>query len=1566
MAEIRQDIIDALIDHIDKAIKKGSVTNQEVAAVLDFLNERLRSFSLEGLEKIFLRKDQPDATNFLLRLLAGAEFGTFDPNILTGTGAAIDADGEALLHSLKVRLDAYIQKNLQVQGQILTDHLQNKTFTAGALGSGMRVHVDANTGQSYAEFDNLLVRREAVFNKLTIAEIKGVGGAILLSLADMAVTKVDAGASTWKCYFNNDDGAILNYFAAGDQAICRKFTGKNIKYYWALVVAVGADYIELSMTDKDGSGIPEEGDEILQLGNRNDVGRQSAILLSAYGSGTPSIRQYAGINSYDLTGKEITVLSPEGNKITGDLIVQSSGKNVSDIQVTAEQAQTSASSAQSTANSAASAAGTAQTTANQAKTDAASAQSTANTANTAAGAAQTAAAQAKTDAANAQAAANAAKSDAASAASAASSAQTAANTANSLLTDIANDNKLTANEKQETKKEWDAIVSEYSKNTAQAGKFGISTTAYTTAYNALNSYITPLLSNLSATSDIVGSTFRATFKAYYDARTDLLNAISVKAKELADTAQSAANSAQATANAANQAAQDAQAAVTVVRSEVQSNFTVLSGQISSKVSQSDFNALGTRVSSAESTINQLPGQITLAVTESKTFATNAVNAVQIGGRNYLRNSRLDNLGGWDSAGEGTKKLVTDSKFGTVVEWTRVSGSGNFQKTFAISDKTALANTDVVFFVIAKGSGAWTFGGWSETYSKLSSASNKIDLGDGWYQYWATFKSGESIASGIFGINTISGTWQFYAVGVLKGNKPTDWSPAPEDVTAEATSLATAAKDAAIVDAASKYTTKTEFSTSITQLSNSISLKASQTDVSALSSRVSSAEAKITPDAINLTVKAQTESIANTASANAAKRTDVTIDATALDASKYYPIRIPVSMTNPYTITVHRALNTSDGVPAWSTHQSGFSVMCKWTSNGAGWGTIAVKRTIHSFAYSWTNGLPIGSIGQMTNSSFEYIYVRGGSRYYVTVEGATGVAVLLLTSSYTYNNQTIDILTSVSAPVVDLEVRPTREEITTQFTMDSTGISMLGKKIALTGLVTFSSLATDAQSQITTAQSTANNAVSAAGTAQTAANNAANAASTAQSTANSATSAANAANQAALDAKASSVPREQYSLSYHYYSAVILLVPYWIDGYPMLGESEVIGELTFRRGGSSASNRTERIDIAAKSAYSGLDVSMSKTGVSWNWRTVRCLYNGVWWLALQSGSNVQDARWEFWGRRTCMNGNGYSSADQFKVIAYRKDYDPGGGNGVLNAEVNDSITTVTAGVLRNADGTAFENVTDSQNKANTARDIARDNVALRLGYASYADMEAKAVAGQTIINGGYIRTSLIDAEALITNQLLANKISATDITTGRIAITNGAKIGNFSVGGNAIYCDTVLSDGWTRNVFISDFNIKIGLQKNGYAREVTLNPQTAYQYPVASIRSSYPDTQSIALSVDARNGTIENVAIQMQGGYISGFCIAAQRITASTTLYHKDCFVTCANTSTISVYLPSAPEKGKVIYLKTTGSAVTLYGNGKSIRFNSSTLNTSISLAGDYWMYMFVYDGVYWEVCRFKS
>ena len=157
----------------------------------------------------------------------------------------------------------------------------------------------------------------------------------------------------------------------------------------------------------------------------------------------------------------------------------------------------------------------------------------------------------------AQQAADAAQADADSAQTAADAAKSSAQSALTQLANMSSDNILSPVEKQQTKKEWDAIAGEYPKNTSAASTAAVSYTAYSAAYQKLSTYITPLLTSLTTDSTIAGTTFRSNFKAYYDARTDLLNAIAKAARDKANAAQSAADQAQSRADSAYQSAQNA-------------------------------------------------------------------------------------------------------------------------------------------------------------------------------------------------------------------------------------------------------------------------------------------------------------------------------------------------------------------------------------------------------------------------------------------------------------------------------------------------------------------------------------------------------------------------------------------------------------------------------------------------------------------------------------------------------------------------------------------------------------------------------------------------------------------------------------------------------------------------------------------------------------------------------------------------------------------------------------------------------------------------------------------------
>lgn len=205
-------------------------------------------------------------------------------------------------------------------------------FLSGILGIGGCFKVDPKTGKSYIEADEMYIRLKAVFDSLEIRHTTHVGGQQILSPAGMTCIRVEEYPTFYRCFMKADDGskAVLNLFAEGDQAQCRDMNVlegvyENIsnQYYWRLVVGIGQDYIDLSKGDCDpGSTIPLPGDSICQLGNRTNRNRQNAIVLSTVGVDAPSFKQYAGIDSYSLEGKEVTTLSPDGNKLTGVMHIE--------------------------------------------------------------------------------------------------------------------------------------------------------------------------------------------------------------------------------------------------------------------------------------------------------------------------------------------------------------------------------------------------------------------------------------------------------------------------------------------------------------------------------------------------------------------------------------------------------------------------------------------------------------------------------------------------------------------------------------------------------------------------------------------------------------------------------------------------------------------------------------------------------------------------------------------------------------------------------------------------------------------------------------------------------------------------------------------------------------------------------------------------------------------------------------------------------------------------------------------------------------------------------------------
>ena len=203
------------------------------------------------------------------------------------------------------------------------------------FGEGGEIEILDNNSAKL-RIDYLEVTKKATFDSLEIQEKSHIGGQLLVTASSLTCGEVEELDNAYRCYFQTkgEDGEELqNSWAKGDQAICQTFNAYGSRYLWRLVVGVGGDYIDLSKDDCDeGSDAPIKGDKIIQFGNRSDKERQNAIVISACGDETPSIIQYSGINSYDLSSANIvTKFSPKENIITGKLKIEAGSSGYENI-----------------------------------------------------------------------------------------------------------------------------------------------------------------------------------------------------------------------------------------------------------------------------------------------------------------------------------------------------------------------------------------------------------------------------------------------------------------------------------------------------------------------------------------------------------------------------------------------------------------------------------------------------------------------------------------------------------------------------------------------------------------------------------------------------------------------------------------------------------------------------------------------------------------------------------------------------------------------------------------------------------------------------------------------------------------------------------------------------------------------------------------------------------------------------------------------------------------------------------------------------------------------------------
>lgn len=409
-------------------------------------------------------------------------------------------------------------------------------------------------------------------------------------------------------------------------------------------------------------------------------------------------------------------------------------KKAADAQSTADTAVTNAATAQQAANEAADLATIAQATADVAKGDAAAAQTTANEAKEAANAAQATANTAKTNAEAAQTKADQAAADAA-------TAQQAADDADAKAAQAASDLATAKQNLADVTSRVDATEEEV--EAAQA--------AVVTAQAAAD-------------------------KAKADAATaqstaDTAKANAATAQAAADNAQAVADKAQEDATAAQQAADKAQADVDNLAVRV----TTAETKITQNTEQIELRAKKTEVAEtlggyytkaeADAAIITKANEINLSV-DSK------IEGVQIGARNLIPGT---DFGGESKRYERLEGNSTEGGFHFVPAVQIESGT---EYTLSANMR---GNANIVFYQICSEGG---------NYSMVWVTRAKLSETD-YQRFTITFSVAESrvfedvyICTQWGDGNTLVGDWfeiEPNSLKLEKGNKATDWTPAPEDM-----------------------------------------------------------------------------------------------------------------------------------------------------------------------------------------------------------------------------------------------------------------------------------------------------------------------------------------------------------------------------------------------------------------------------------------------------------------------------------------------------------------------------------------------------------------------------------------------------------------------------------------------------------------------------------------------------------------------------------------------------------------------------------------------------------------
>ena len=311
-------------------------------------------------------------------------------------------------------------------------------------------------------------------------------------------------------------------------------------------------------------------------------------------------------------------------------------------------------------------------------------------------------------------------------------------------------------------------------------------------------------------------------------------------------------------------------------------------------------------------------------------------------------------------------------------------------------------------------------------------------------------------------------------------------------------------------------------------------------------------------------------------------------------------------------------------------------------------------------------------------------------------------------------------------------------------------------------------------------------------------------------------------------------------------------------------------------------------------------------------------------------------------------NGKADASSLGDLAWQDQITKGMMSVALQSELNGKVSASALGSLAYASSISKNDLassllTEFNGKANS----------VSLKALAYMDKVEKAQLGNTIISGSHIITSLIDVDSIYATSLAAVRGTIGDFTISESSIYSD----RVTISPNNILfrsADNKITGGYGIDTAPATFGLKVPMWVYNHQD----GQETNYGIHIDVGDASIATQETIGGPITYVKQPFNNIAISTVGAF-AGLAFKTRQTKTSVTLTNSDVFVSCYNTSAITINMPSNPTVGKVLFIADiNGGGITLNGNGKSI-YTDRTYS-SVPSSGRGQISLMIYDGQYWK------